>query len=201
VSQDELERAPGPAPVSRDFTIDLRDEGRYVVRRRLTTSIAGVSLGSVFGAIGAYELALLHSELPGPDPIIAALLLVLGASLVAITLRGSLLNPILRIQVNDEGLLLLRRWGPRATMRWDDPAFNLQVLDPGPDTSTSPEEKQHLFFFAAQGTYGSLGRSDVGPLLDAFRAHGLIVRMAVEAEGTGSARHRTRRIRIGPASG
>jgi hypothetical protein len=178
-------------------TINLEAEAKYVARQRRTPTVVGLTLGAVFLIIGGYELGVLRGQLPFLDSVIAALLIVLGASIALVTLRGGLLNPVTSLWVDRDGLLFSRRWGPDVPLDWDDPEFYLDLQDPAPDPLTPAEDKQHLFFTSARGAYGSLPRAEVGPLLDTIQARDLTVRMVLETEGSGRARRRLRRVKVG----
>jgi hypothetical protein len=188
---------PGSSP---DRTIGLQDEARHIVRERLAPLSAGVGLGTAFVIIGAYELVALRSSFPSADTLVAGLVVVIGISLWVLTVRASLVNPVVRVRIDGEGLLLSRRWGREIRLAWSDPEFEVEFQDLAPDRESTPEQKQHIFFTTSGPCYGSFSRTDVGPLLDAARNHGLAVRMWHDTPGGGRAPRKIRRVRISPSS-
>lgn len=158
----------------------------------------GLAIGSVFVAIGAVELVLLSlAGTFGGDTLVAVFLAVLGASIIWFTYRGGLRDPVARITLGDDAATFARRSGSSVRLPWLDPRWDLEIEDPAPDPTVRAEAKQHLYFSGAGAVYGTLTRSDVGPILDAAREHGLSVtirRVTIRKRGT----HVVRRIRIQP---
>ncbi len=191
------ETANAPSPVLPKGDIDLRDEARYFARGHLWPTILGIALGAGFVVIGGYELDLLGLHTPGATAVVAALLVVLGISLGTLTLRADMSNPGVRLRLDEEGLVFSRRRGGTIRMAWSDPRFEVEVQDLAPDTGVGVEERDHLFFTTPLYVYGSLGRADMGPVLDAAQLHGLSVRIWTERVKLGREMHKVRRVRIG----
>ena len=146
--------------------------------------------------IGGYALGRLASSGASAEFIIGALLLGLGVALVVLTLRNGLINPVLSLHADPEGVTYDRRWWGPARHKWSRPGLFLVVEDLAPDTVSSPEEKQHLFFTGPGAVYGSLPPHEIGPVLDVARENGLSVSMKIVEQRTGQVVHRVRRIRI-----
>ncbi len=156
----------------------------------------GLGIGGVFVGIGAVELVLLglSGALSG-NLFIAAFLVVLGGSIIWLTYRGGLRDPIARIQLAHDAATFMSLSGRTVRVAWRDPAWDLEIQDPAPDPSVKDEAKQHLFFSGMRGVYGTLGRGDVGPMLDAARSYGLSVTIR-NATSDRKREHPIRRIRI-----
>ena len=191
----ETTDAPSPAPPG--GVIDLHDEARYFARGHLWPTILGVALGASFVVIGAYELDLLGLHTLGATAVVAALLVVLGISLATLTIRADMSNPVVSLRLDEEGLAFSRRRGGTVGMAWSDPRFEVEVQDLAPDPGVGVEERDHLFFTTPLRVYGSFGRANLGPVLDAAQLHGLSVRIWTERVKLGRGTHKVRRVRIG----
>ena len=178
--------------------IDLTREAAISYRYQRRTFWIGLAIGSVFAAIGIGELALLTlAGTFGGDTLVATFLIVLGASIIWFTYRGGLRDPVARITLGEDVATFARRSGSTVRLPWLDPRWDLEIEDPAPDPNVRAEAKQHLFFTGVGAVYGTLTRSDVGPILDAAREHGLSVtvrEVTIRKRGT----HVVRRIRIRP---
>lgn len=197
-SDGPLPLAEIPVPAAPFRTIDLSGEARRIVEEQRRTSYLGLGIGGVFVVVGGVELARLLGGTLGPGTVIAILLIVLGGSLGYLSLRGGLWDPVARIDLAEQRVTFARRSGRETRVAWSDPRWELVIHDLAPDPEVSAIEKSHLFFFGPRSTYGSLGRADVGPLLDEARAHGLTVTVKNEVLGT-RRRHTVRKLRIVPA--
>ncbi len=192
--------ATGALALSEDpgavLELDLGSEAQQFFRRRIGVAATGIAIGVTFIGIGAYLLTVLWRARATPELVVAALLVVLGSALVVLSLRNGLVNPTVSIRADARGLLFTRRWQRPVLRTWGAPGLFLQVEDLGPDPTSSPEEKQHLFFMGPGPVYGTLSPSDLGPLLDVVRARELTVQMKVIEQRTGRTVHQVRRVRI-----
>ena len=148
--------------------------------------------------IGAVELYLLSAagSFSG-NTVVAAFLLALGGSIGWFAYRGGLRDPVARIEIGDDAVTFVKASARTVRLAWLDPKWDLEIQDPAPDPSARPEAKQHLFFTGVGPVYGTLSRSDVGPILDATREHGLSVTVRELTTGR-RGEHIIRRIRIRP---
>lgn len=179
-------------------TIDLSVEAKRSVRTQRQTAWIGLGIGGAFAVIGAVELALLvNAGGVSGDLLIAAFLVLLGVSIVWLTRRGGLRDPVRRIDLNDAGATFVRWSGSSVRIAWLDPKWDLEVQDPAPDPTVKEASKQHLFFSGPSGVYGTFGRGDIGPLLDAAREHGLSVSVR-NSTSDRRQQHPVRRVRIRP---
>ena len=176
--------------------VDLRGEARHFLRGRIPIAGTGMGVGIVFMGIGGYALGRLARTGVSAEFIIGALLLGLGVALVVLTLRNSLVNPVLSLHADPEGVTYFRRWWGPVRRKWSQPGLFLLVEDLAPDTVSSAEEKQHLFFTGPRAVYGDLPTRELGPILDAARESGLSISMKIVEQRTGQVVHRVRRIRI-----
>jgi hypothetical protein len=188
--------APATLPPAQDFDLDLASEARVFFRQRIGIIAVGLGLGSAFIGIGLYEFLLFAASLAPVDVVVSALLIVLGGTIILLSLRSGLLNPVRGLKGDSTGLTLARRWRGPAHWQWSDPSLTLEVEDLTPDPASNPEEKRHMFFSGPGPVYGSLAPSQLGPLLDAVRARGLAVRIANREVRSGRTYHQIRRIRI-----
>ena len=190
------EAAVAPRPTVR--SLDLTKEAERSSSYQRHTAWIGAGIGLAFAVIGAVELVLvLESGGFSGDTLIALFLLVLGVSIFWFTYRGGLKDPVARIDLDDQGATFVRRSGSSVRLAWLDPKWDLEVQDPAPDPTVREEAKKHLFFSGPGGVYGTFGRSDVGPLMDVAREHGLDVSVRNGVTGRGG-KHPIRRIRIRP---
>ncbi len=185
--------SPSAEPVT---DLDLSAEAARFLRSRRNLAFAGVGIGVAFLAIGGYALVRLARSGISAEFVIGILLVGLGAVLVIVTLRNGLLNPVTSFRLDAEGITYVRRWWGPVRRKWSRPGLLLVVEDLGPDTVSSSEEKQHLFFTGPGPVYGSLPVARLGPFLDQVRDNGLSVSMTTVQQATGQVVHRVRRIRI-----
>lgn len=185
-----------PAPSNPVTDLDLSAEASRFLRTRRSLAIAGVGTGLVFLGIGTYAVLRLAKSGLSAEFVIGVLLLGLGAVLAVVTLRNGLLNPVTSLRLDAEGITYVRRWWGPVRRKWSRPGLLLVVEDLGPDTISSPEEKEHLFFTGPGPVYGSLPVGRLGPFLDRIRDNGLSVSMRTVQQATGQVVHRVRRIRI-----
>lgn len=176
--------------------VDLRGEARHFLRGRMPIAGTGIGVGVAFVGIGGYALGRLARSGVSAEFIIGVLLLGLGVALVVLTLRNGLVNPVLSLHADPEGVTYVRRWWAPVRRKWSRAGLFLLVEDLAPDTVSSPEEKQHLFFTGPNAVYGSLSAQELGPILDAARENGLSIGMKIVEQRTGQVVHRVRRIRI-----
>ncbi len=183
---------------SQTRVIDLTREAAIGYRYQRRTFLMGTAIGSAFVAIGVVEFFVLSTGgTVGGNLLIAAFLAVLGGSIIWFTYRGGLRDPVARITLGEDSATFLRRSGSSVRLPWLDPRWDFEIEDPAPDPNLRAEAKQHLFFTGVGAVYGTLTRSDVGPILDAAREHGLLVtvrEVTTRKRGT----HVVRRIRIRP---
>ncbi|MGI0072143.1 MAG: hypothetical protein ACRECT_08800 [Thermoplasmata archaeon] len=190
---------PGSSSLSApgaELALDLSDESRYLIRRRRPTTTFGVVVGAVFIVIGAFELAVNLSGRALANSIVASLLVALGASLIVLSLRSGLINPVTFLRADAVGVRFSRRWRGAIVRGWADPELGFDVEDLGADAGATPPERTHLFFSSGGVVYGTLGRGQIGPMLDVMKAHGMSVRISTQKIRVGRTDRRIRRIRI-----
>lgn len=180
-----------PAP----RTLDLTDEARRILTEHRRNVLLGFAIGIVFGAVGVGELVYLGVAAFNADSLIAIILLVLGGSIAWLSYRGGLRDPVVRIHFDEARATFTRHSGQGFAISWSDPRWDLEIDDPAPDPAAPAEAKGHLFFTGVGPVYGTLRRTQIGPILDAARGHGLRVTIREVTVG-GRRRLRVRRIRI-----
>lgn len=156
----------------------------------------GLAIGFAFIGVGISTWGVFATRGLSPELLVAGLLIVLGFALVLLSWRTGLVNPVLSLRAEPDGLIFARRWGPSLRRPWSEPGLVLEVDDLSADPASTADAKRHLFFIGPGSVYGNLAPGDLGPLLDVLRANGLVVQTRQVRERRGRVEHLIRRIKV-----
>lgn len=200
MSPDVAQSTPSPALPAKGsrFDLDLRAEAKRLVRQSFRVVGTGLALGLAFVGIGAYEVGVHVASGFSPEYLISFLLIVLGMSVIGVSLYSGLLNPVTRLRGDASGVTFERRWGRPLSWSWKNPEFRLDIDDRTSDPVGSAESHQHLFFEGPGPIYGSLTPTTLDRLLDTARTYGVPVSEKQLDQREGGQVHLVRRIRLRP---
>ncbi len=183
-------------PATDPVDLDLEDEARWFLRRQYRAAIVGFGLSVALIGVGGYALLQLPHANFVAGLIVAALLLLLGAGILLLTLRYGLLNPVRSIRLDPRGISYARRRRGTARRAWTKDGLILEADDVGTDASAGRPVTPHLLFSAPGSVYGSLSAADLGRIIDYARLRGASVGSRTVEIDRGKAGRRLRRVQL-----
>jgi hypothetical protein len=185
---------------SSDREFDLKEEVRRTERNWKIGKIALVTLGIVFGLLGAWLLIRTPIDptyVPGSNYVFVGLLWAVAVVCLTAPLVTKFPAPIARIRIGQSRIELLLPSGQGFHQEWSSEAFGLtlraQLYRPTAGTGAAPR----LVLFAPNGWFGTVPEPVAAEIIQAARVRGLPVSTRQETVGRGRARYDARITRIG----